>query len=132
MTQQEFKPSSNVTISLSEAQSRIQDWRNYIGPNLDTKAFFLSVDDLKTLGDVLNTIDNPIGVRAYLARNEQQENGLVLVAVSGTDLNNQTLPNGRDIVLANNGDSLICDFTTPCPTMCDAVSPLNNIPVALK
>jgi hypothetical protein len=125
MANQPFVPSSDVTISLPVAQGRILNWRNYIGSNLDTKAFFISMDDLKILGDILSDIESPMGVRAYLTRNENQENGLALVAVSSKNLDGTDAPNGRDIINAATGDSLICDFTTPCPTICDGGSPLN-------
>jgi hypothetical protein len=113
---------SENTIDLDKAQQRIIRWREYIGDHCDTHAFFISKDDIKALHAEIDA-NHGHGVRAYLARNEENQNCLLLVAVHPEP----EIINGTDII-AIHGVSQIYDLTSPCPNMCDYQSPLLEIP----
>lgn len=109
------------TITLEEAQQRIQLWRDFIGESVETKAFFISGDDIKALYTQISKNDG-FGVRAYLARNNSGENELLFVGTKS-----DAVVFNKDVIVYNN-ESAIYDLTTPCPNMCDTSSPLFNLP----
>lgn len=117
-----MKRTANNPVELRDAQQRIKRWQLYIGSNFETKAFFISLDDIKTLYDEI-LASNGIGVRAYLARTSEEQNEILLVGVQQSSYSSQ----GKDII-EENGSSRIYDLTTPCPNMCDVESPLFNLP----
>jgi hypothetical protein len=70
-------------------------------------------------------------VRAYIAMGEpdsERDEGLVhilLLPVAGNiDKTKPKNLKGNDLFLNNEGQSVIYDFTTPCPNICDTDSPL--------
>jgi hypothetical protein len=109
------------TIDLNEAVGRIQNWRGYVGSEFKTKAFFIGLDDLQGLVEVLKE-NSGMGIRCYLGRTGAGQDDLILVGVKRDPL----FPNGKDII-EENGPGTIYDLTSPCPNMCDLSSPLNVI-----
>ncbi|MBL7885293.1 MAG: hypothetical protein JNJ52_00980 [Flavobacterium sp.] len=108
-------PLGDNRISLTDAVNWIKAWRE--NPDLGVKAFFIPKDDITNLlkdGDC-------VGVRAYLAfgndGEDPTESKLLLVNV-----NEDSTGVSKDVIM--NG---IYDFTKPCPSFCDADSPLNTL-----
>jgi hypothetical protein len=110
-------------VELGDAMNRIARWRAYVGEEFETKAFFISLKDIVDLYEEVMK-NQGTGVRAYLARNDEGTDELLLVGV----INDETPGDGgRDIIMMD-GASTIYDLTSPCPNMCDFRSPLFAIP----
>ncbi|MBS1741723.1 MAG: hypothetical protein JST81_01705 [Bacteroidetes bacterium] len=106
------KVNDAISLTIDEAVTRIENWRSFIGSQFETHAFFIPIDDLLTLANEIKN-NKGSGVRAYLSRNED-ENELLVVGVKDLTILNE---GGTDMV--NEG---IYDLTMPCPTMCDKKS----------
>lgn len=120
--------SENITdiVELDDAINRIQRWRDYVGEEFETKAFFISLDDIIALYQEVKT-NNGTGIRAYLARKDSNQNELLLVGVKDASTNPESgITDGEDILNVS-GVSAIYDLSTPCPNMCDFRSALYTL-----
>jgi hypothetical protein len=120
-------------VELEEAMSRIDRWRRGSGADALTKAFYISRADIEALYNELNLLGQDyIGVRAYIGTREEKGNNnvilnvdeLLMVAVIKNPDHHED-PNGVDLyAVGDEQDTRIYDLTSPCPRMCDSVSPL--------
>lgn len=95
------------TITLERAQSWATTWRL----NSPLKGFLIPKADIEQMYQDQGDVD----IRAYLGIDEEGNPHLMLVGV---------IDNEDQIDADHN--KYIYDFTTPCPTMCDPNSQLNN------
>tara|TARA_B100001146_G_scaffold224848_1_gene244482 strand:+ start:22961 stop:23380 length:420 start_codon:yes stop_codon:yes gene_type:complete len=120
--------STDKKITLSEAQSWTQQWRNdestYNAHN-ECNAFLIPVQDLN---GVLSEMGNPDDdsdacIRAYLGV-DPSDNTEKLIIV-GTEKDRSGVY--RDLLPTSDTDTRysIWDFTQPCPPICDPTSALN-------
>lgn len=123
-------PTPLNTVSIQTAVDATTNWRHYNeslpGTGDYVRAFFIPMQDLDGLNDVIQNNPGAIGVRVYLGKEDTltdqsavSANGLKLyiVAVEGTGV---TPDNGMDILMTpDTGASEIYDFTMPCPSTCD-------------
>jgi hypothetical protein len=124
-----------LTRTLHEAKTWTKTWQN--ANKNHAKAFLIPIEDLIACFnemDVKFTTDAngkiqavsdgfEINIRAYLGTddNTPSEDHLLLV---GTTTKNGT--DYVDKVVTPTGDSLVYDFTKPCPSHCDPNSDLNH------
>lgn len=109
------------TISLPTAQTWARKWRKEEGTynaHHELHAFLIPKEDLTEL--LAEDVD---AVRAYIGVDENDVEKLMLV---GTKHNAETSVY-TDMLPGEEPEGEIYDFTTPCPTVCDENSPLNNI-----
>lgn len=131
-------------ISLDEAIKVTEAWRIYyadaIGeqnpnsPNI-FRGFTIPLSDLENLYNFAKENPEITGVRAYIAKGDCDANGvatgdkihIVLLPIEGDAENTKpgstVVPVTKD-VYGKDGKSLIYDFTTPCPELCDFDSDL--------
>jgi|GEM_PF-1787775 len=127
------------TIPVEEAVARTGMWCDYnmelynsVGQSGDfARAFFVGRDDIQALHDMFRADSNLIGCRMYLGMQPVLEGGngyvwsLCMVAVEQSS----RYANGIDIVRApDSGESLVFDFSKPCPNSCDLQSELYHVP----
>lgn len=131
-------------ISLDEAIKVTEAWRvfyaNVIGeqdPNSPNvfRGFTIPISDLENLYNFAKENPEITGVRAYIAKGDCIPNGevmgdkihIVLLPIEGDAENTKQgtpgLPITKDIY-GKDGKSMIFDFTTPCPELCDFNSDL--------
>ncbi len=121
-------------VTLTDAKEWTTNWRkwcleNGFTPDTTLKAFYIPIDDVKTLAES----EKAGGVRAYFGLTDPTDPGsikLVLVATEQNDL----LGYGRDIIKpipSKNDEDLytIYDMTRPCPRYCDVDSSLFGDPI---
>ena len=126
------------TICKDPAITWINNWQDFYTNKLSATnvqhGFYFPIEDLKDLSNLeLSDGTKPDGVRAYFAIQNithppdttiVQEFKAILVPVFDVDpIKN---PGGNDIIqdLSTPPNSLIFDFTSPCPTMCAENNPL--------
>jgi hypothetical protein len=144
MPQETFNNLPDYTISLNEAQARIQLYQQSRG-SINTNAFTIRLSELTNLCnraiqyDLQNpTPEDPINaIRFYLGAelvNKEPVACLICVPVSGFEHDGQTPINGGADVLSLRLGSYkasdecdIYDFSFPCPTTC-ATNPVLNPP----
>src|SRR5687768_9798979 len=111
------------TIPEQEAIDITTNWRNYISaidPSPDyIKAFNIPMIDIQQLAE----FHRCPSVRAYLAMTIPGDITSLKIVLVPVDANNQDIlnvpsPDG------SSDQSSIYDLTTPCPQLCDIVSPL--------
>lgn len=112
-------------ISLAEAKSFTHSWR-HSGTSIKyshvgfVKAFNINKSDIDQLQML---IPHNGSCRAYLAISpESTAVKLLMVPVNGDGLDILSIENDGDE--ADESQSTIFDFTTPCPSQCDTSSPL--------
>ncbi|MEH6304215.1 hypothetical protein RYH73_01110 [Olivibacter sp. CPCC 100613] len=125
------------TISLEKAKLQTKRWRELLeedfpGYKLKNKAAFIQAEDLIGLVELFKKEKDLIGVRAYFAleREEQDDKTplhhvkLVLVPVKEGGKNGKDVIEEQDPLDVTKTQSVIYDFTMPCPDCCDVTSPL--------
>lgn len=128
------------TIPVTDAIDRTQNWcdynvqinEKYNSPGNDyIRAFFVQKEDVIALAELLKTNTDMKGCRFYLGMTATFINNDALNPASSLDLlmvtvmDDQIHPNGMDVVFSpNTGESLVYDFSRPCPSTCDMVSVL--------
>lgn len=128
------------TIPVTDAIDRTQNWCDYNvqintqfnSPGNDyIRAFFVQKEDVIALAELLKTNTDMKGCRFYLGMTATFINNDALNPASSLDLlmvtvmDDQNHPNGMDLVFSpNTGESLVYDFTNPCPSTCDFFSVL--------
>lgn len=114
------------TISLTDAQSLIQNYKNFISANNipnPVYAFIIVHADIIHALEVDGEVTASFGrFRGYIGVDEPDGNGWRLLVVP-VDIN------GDDVIPYSNGQAIVYDFNLPCPATCDVNSPLyfNNI-----
>lgn len=131
---------TKVIIPVPEAIERTTNWRNFMKSKTaeeDTsrvpKAVYISKEDIMDMAKQCEADDSIAGVRAYFTLNSEAAEDvknevtfvMVLVRVSdkkpyGDDVLYIPSPDGSSVA----GNSNVYDYTTPCPHVCDATSPL--------
>lgn len=119
-----------TTVPVEVAKSGTENWRQFYTeitgcPNDQIfRGFHIPVADLKALlteaGDRIN------GVRAYFAL-ENPYNPDEPTAPNEVHIFLVPVEDNVDLVEDQLGKSNVCDFTTPCPKICDAASVLYNL-----
>jgi hypothetical protein len=120
------------TIPLDVAEEGTDNWRDFYQfstKTLDTRQIFrgfhIPVADLKTLLEEAGDID---GVRAYFALEAPFD---PLTPEAEKDIHIYLVPVKDNVDICQDpetGESNVCDFTTPCPKICDTSSPLYTLP----
>lgn len=120
---------SSVTVPVAEAAEGTSYWREYYALRTATedaskifRGFLIPLDDLKSL---LATADIT-GVRAYLALKNQPTPEEI---VEPNDVHIYLVPvrDNVDLCESPTGKSNVCNFTSPCPNVCDLDSPLYSV-----
>ncbi len=107
-------------LTVTEAQDLCDEWRNKTSAEKGTaidlyKGFLIPTDAVAEL----KANDLVEGIRVYLAHNsEESEVKLVVVGTKDDGSGNQI-----DII-GTGTNTMIYDFTVPCPSNCDTSSPL--------
>lgn len=118
------------TIPLDVAEAGTENWRDFYQFSTKTadskqifRGFHIPVADLETLLKEAGDID---GVRAYFALQTPFD---PLTPDVDKDIHIYLVPvkDNIDICEDPNGNSNVCDFTTPCPKICDTSSPLYSL-----
>lgn len=122
------------TIDLSIAEEGTESWRQYFQFSTKTadsrqifRGFHIPAADLRTLLDEAGDID---AVRAYFALETPFS---PLTPDVEKDIHIYLVPVKDNIDICQDpttGESNVCDFTTPCPKICDTSSPLYNLPTS--
>jgi len=129
-------------ISLKEAEKVTEAWRMFYAniieesdPNSPKvfRGFTIPISDLQNLVKIADGNPEITGVRAYIAKGDCPPNGdgevagdkihIVLLPITGDAESTSGAPKTRDLY-EKDGKSLIYDFTTPCPELCDFNSKL--------
>lgn len=108
----------NNSVPLTTAQTDITNWKDYcINNELADRVKAINIP-LDSLTPLLNLAE-VVSIRAYfgLPNSSTMENMCLFIV--GVDAD------GKDIIVDNDNNSLIMDFTSPCPKFCDTTSPLN-------
>lgn len=110
------------TIPLATAKKWAKEWRDdqaSYNKYFELRAFNIPEDDLK---DVLKD-PGVKSIRAYIGVEKTTAGGKNTfeekLMIVGVDKNNND-------IISRNGNSLIFDFSHPCPSACDPKSPLNG------
>ena len=120
------------TVPLNVAEAGTDNWRQFYKFSTRTadstqifRGFHIPVADLRTLLEEAGDID---AVRAYFAL-ENPYNPLVPGPAQANDIHIYLVPvkDNVDICEDPEGNSNVCDFTTPCPKICDTSSPLFSL-----
>jgi len=124
------------TIDLSVAEEGTENWRNFFQFSTKTaderrilRAFHIPKADLETLLSEAGDID---AVRAYFALEKPYDPLTPLPDYKVEEnIHLYLVPVKDNIDICQDpdtGDSNVCDFTTPCPKICDTSSPLYSLP----
>jgi hypothetical protein len=117
------------TVPVQTAENGTDYWRNFYQffTQVDNKnifrGFHIPVADLTTLLSEAGEID---GVRAYFALENPFD---PTTPDAPNDIHVYLVPvkDNIDIVEDREGNSFVCDFTTPCPKICDTSSVLYDL-----
>lgn len=129
-------------IPLEEAIQQARYWREYCkkllgGKNLPViKAFFIPLEDLLHVTELAknDSKHDVAGLRLYFRLENKDDDlsalkAMIVPVVYGTpDIAEAPLLDWPRLRQPNTlaGDSLVFDFTKPCPTECDSYSPLTQ------
>lgn len=130
----------NPPIPVEEAKQQAKYWREYCkqllnGKDLPViKAFFIPLEDLLHVTELAKTDSkhDVAGLRVYFRLENKDDDlsalkAMIVPVVYGIpDIAEEPLKDWPQIRQpgASEGESLVYDFTKPCPTECDKDSPL--------
>ena len=126
----------NNTIDLPTATQLVQNWINLCNDNILKpagiqptvqnlyKGFWIPIEDICKLAN-LTTLNGWKGLTAYLALDNDNKTlrGILVPCTLDSGSNSY-----RDLYFdPQSGDSLIYDFTCPCPQQCDLTGSLGSL-----
>ena len=109
---------SNNSVSLTTAQTAITNWYDYCGDKSLMSCVRAINIPLDSITPLLGTA-GVSGIRAYIGLPDNS-------TMAGMHLYLVAVDSGGNDVIENSStkQSMIMDFTTPCPSTCDTSSPL--------